>query len=679
MKNFLLLTLFFSILNQVEAQTSTIELKADQHFNKFDFDKAIDKYLEVGVEVLSTDGLRNLATSYRLLHIDTSAEQYYALLIEREDHKTEDLFMYAEMLQMNQKTSESEVYMNKFHKELEAQGKATAYNTKEGSSKGLEQDLGEFKVVHLDINTPKEDFGPAFYGDKIVFASSRTHSLPQQTKWNWNDFPFLNIYEAKKIDSSEYALEKPKMLSKEVNKKYHEGPASFSKDGKLMVFTRNNYEQVSSDGARKLKMFYRDLNEQGEWSDPVGYSFNNKEYSVGHPSVSEDGKTVYFASDMPGGKGKSDIYRITRAEDGSWSSPENLGAPINTEEDEMFPFYHQNNMLFFASKGHVGLGGHDIFVSNVKENAFAYPRNLRSPINGYKDDFALILDENQKFGYFSSNREGGKGSDDIYAFTLSKPITFCIDVKGYVKSETGELLPETQVLVFDDQGQEIQRVLSTKESSYQTCLEEGDYTVQSLVEGYEQYNKNITITQNTENPLLKDIILKKLPEVSQDTDTNKSSIAGVTIEDGNIKGFVDEKGEVIYIENIYFDFDKSYIRKDASEELDKIVSIMNKYPEMMLELGSHTDCRAPKSYNVALSSRRAKSSAAYIKKRISNPDRIFGRGYGEDRLLVDCPCEPTNVSDCSEAQHQMNRRTEFKVVKTGGANIINKSTNSFDK
>ncbi len=672
----------FYFLN-MNAQVSPIELKADVMYNKFDFKSAIKKYEEVGLENLSTKGLRNLSNAYLKTHNDTMAENRFKALIEKEDHTSEDVFHYAEVLQMNGKQAQSDEWLEKFYALIDTD----AYTTKRGSKAELKNDIRGTKIEHLSINTEQEDFGPAYHGDKIVFASSRPHKLANKSKWSWNKLPYLNIYDAS-IDSGSLQLTNPQMLSKQINKKFHEGPASFSKDGSLMVYTRNNYEDIPENKAVKLKMFYTTKDENGKWLDPIGFDFNNKSYSVGHPSVSEDGKTIYFSSDMPGGKGKADIYKINKTDSG-WSAPINLGSEINTELDEMFPFIHPNHILFFASKGHVGLGGLDIYASRVKKNEYSKPNNLRHPINGHKDDFGLILDKDQRSGYFSSNRPGGKGADDLYAFTMQKGFVFCKDVEGVVQTDQGELLPGKKVIIVDENGDVVSSVVVGDDAKYKFCLDEGDYKFKLLdpeqVVLDHRYNPSdvgldFTVDLFDEKPLVINHLYKtqKTEPIEQvEINTKGDNISGLTVKNTDDKGNVTK--EIIEINNIYFDLNKSFIRKDAAKELNKIVRIMNAYPDIEIEIGSHTDCRASKSYNKALSSRRATSSMNYIKKRITKPSRITGKGYGEDKLLVDCPCEGSVKSDCSEAKHQKNRRTEFKILNIGKAYIINKSSNSFGK
>lgn len=733
----LLVALSFSTIYSQEATKK--EIKGTKLFSAFSLEESIAKFNEVGVENLTTDGLRNLADAHRYLFQTAEAETHYGSLVTRSDNKAEDLYMYAEVLLMNKKTAEWKEQMEKFHARLESDGRGKDFAKRKGIVTELKEDDNQFdSIKNLAINSKNEDFGTSFYEDKVVFTSSREHSLPLKREWNWTKMPYLNLYATNQTDDHE--LIDLDMMNKSVNKKYHEGPASYSKDGSLMVFTRNNYESKSSEGRVKLKMFYRNRDDKGKWGDIMPFTFNNQEYSVGQPALTPDGKTCYFTSDMPGGHGETDIYRIKRVEDG-WTEPENLGAQINTEGREMFPTYHKDGILFFASSGHVGLGGLDIYVSKVSEGKLSDPKNLGFPINDSKDDFSFSMDDSQTYGYFSSNRPGGKGSDDIYSFLMNRPFTFCQEIRVIAKDNEGALLPGTELVVTNSKGEEVDRVTVGDNAEHVFCVDGPDrYTINGTKNDYKAGKTTVTTTANQKAPVKAEVILGKGFElygivtdkgskaplgdvairmtnkltgasevittpaagdflrkltaklndnIAYDFELSKAGYLpknftytktldkyGRHIVPVNLLAMVNEVNadEVVEINEIYFDFDQSFIRPDAAQELDKIVALMNKYEDLTIELGSHTDCRATKVYNEALSSRRATSSANYIKARLkSNPSRIYGKGYGESRLLNRCACEPTNVSDCSKEEHQKNRRTEFKIIKKGDYEILIKN------
>ena len=729
------------------SQKTPTEEKADKKFSYFNYKKAIKKYEKVSD--LSTSGLRNLAESYRLSSELPKAEETYAKLVEKEDKLPEDLYYYSYVLKENKKYLESEKWMDKF-KSLASTDNRVKHYTEDGVEiSDLLVDKGQFEIKHLSLNTAQEDFGPSYYGDQVVFASSREGVKVIKRRWNGNNLPFLNLYVADKDSSSE--LVEPFQLSRKTNKKYHEGPASFAKGEQLMAFTRNNYEDKSSDGIVKLKIFFSEKVE-GTWSEPVAFDLNNKEYSVGQPYLTEDGNTMYFSSDMPGGLGGADIYKITRTEGGEWSGLENLGPTINTEGNEMFPYYHESQeLLLFSSDGQVGIGGLDLYVSKENNGKYSKVKNLGVPLNSSTDDFGMILSKDSKGGYFSSNREGGRGDDDIYGFEMLKPFIFGKRIEGIAKDKEGNILSNVLVNLYQN-GEVVRTATTSTDGAFNFVVDPDlDFTLDGTREKYFP-GKNSVSTRTKEEVVKTDVVLEKDPGLSLYalvTDSkSKAALEGVTIKlTDNLTGkeevFVtpstgdhrkalvgkklndrgsynlalskegyfskivtyntlfDKPGiynvhneldlsmdkevadlaELVEINPINFDLNKYNIRPDAEVELDKIVEIMNKYGNMEVELGAHTDCRGSKAYNERLSDKRAKASAAYIKSKIINPDRIYGKGYGESILLNSCACEGSVKSSCSEEEHSLNRRTEFKVISIGSdkVQVKNNSTDSFGK
>ena len=749
-KTLLLVGLIFSIVATSFAQKTGKETKGDKYFNKYSFSKAIEKYK--AVDGLTLEGQRNLAESYKNTNQNDLSASVYAGFINQAEAKSEDFYNYASVLRMEGKYDESNVWMDKFKSVSPSDIRAVDYARNVNELKNIQKDVGRFTISHLAINTDNQDFGPSYFeNDKVVFASSRKGLKSVKRYYNWNEMPFLDLY-VSDIDSIE--LVNPKQLTKKLNNKMHEGPASFNKEGTYMAFTRNNYEGKSSEGTIKLKLFFSTKDEDGSWSKEEPFKLNSNEYSVGHASLNSDGSEMYFASDMPGGKGGVDIYKITKDKEGKWGTPINLGDKINTEGNEMFPFYQEEQgVLFFASNGHFGLGGLDLFYSAEKKDG-SYDKifNAGVPLNTRFDDFALIVDQKMKKGYFSSNREGGKGDDDIYSFLMHKPFVFGKQIKGIAKDTKGNILANTKVNLYDQTGKVIETVTTTENGAYSFNVEaDKKFKLDGTKDKYFDGN-NKADTHTEEDIVYADLILEKDPGLSllaivtdkktakvlegvkmtitdnltgevveyltPETGDYKRPLADKKINDRGSYNILLEKdgyfsktvtynteftkpgvyevhanldlgldpevkdlAEMIQINPINFDLDKSFIRPDAKLELDKIVLVMNKYPGLVVELGSHTDCRASKRYNEKLSDRRAKSSAKYIKANISNPERIYGKGYGEYRLLNGCACEGKKKSTCSEEEHEKNRRTEFKVISTGNdkVKVTNTSTDSFDQ
>ncbi|MCF6366141.1 MAG: OmpA family protein [Bacteroidales bacterium] len=716
-----LLFLSFSL----SAQTGQLK-KGDKFYKIYSYSESIEKFEDLPYKTFEIN--KKLAESYYKTGDYFNAEFYYSEIVDSPKSTSEDIYNYASVLAINQKYTEAEEWMEKFYKLEKGDSRAKLYFENKGFYNLLLTDKEQFRVKNLDINTEQQDFGTAFYNDKIVFASTRKGTRLIKRIWNWNKLSFLDLFIA---DVEHSQLKNVKPLKKTFNKKYHEGPASYSKDGSFTAFTRNNYGGKSNDGIIKLQIFTSEK-ENDNWKEAIPFNYNNDNYSVGHPALTADGKTMYFASDMPGGHGGVDIYVSKRNKLGEWSAPKNLGRTINTEGNEMFPFIHKDGFLFFASDGLLGLGGLDIYFSKIKENGFTKPKNVGVPVNSNFDDFALIIDKKMRKGYFSSNRTEGKGDDDIYSFRLLKPFTIDVIIKGTVKDDSGNTLANTDVSLYNNQGEIIKIIASDKNGNYEfTVSPDSEYKLQGSKPKHITAFANIS-TKTEDEFVYKNLTLERLPDFTllcNVTDKeNNVPVAGVKVSYINNKtgernisktydngeffiklneyklndsvnytftfekdGFApkittyngilnrmgeysfninlqkikigENLGQILEINPIYFDFNKYNIRPDAANELDKIVKIMNEYPKMEIELSSHTDCRGSSIYNLKLSDKRAKASAHYIKVRITNPTRISGQGYGENKLINKCGCEGGQKVECTEAQHQQNRRTEFKIIR----------------
>jgi outer membrane protein OmpA-like peptidoglycan-associated protein len=709
--------------------------RADKSFDRLAYVKAAGLYQRLVSKKANDRDYERLGDCYRLMGQAGRSETWYGKVAMGATPTPTSLLHYAEALRANGKYAESESWMSKYFAVRGDDKRAQLYVSNAQYFETLKAQQPYFSLVNLDVNTPQSDFGTAFYNGNVIFASSRMVKVSVKNVHTWNEMPFLNLYVANR--DAQGNLSKVISLNEKLNTRYHEGPACFSTDGKVLYFTRNNYFKKKfrkdSKGINNLKIF-RATNSNGTWQEE-NLSINSDEFSVGHPALSPDGKYLYFVSDMPGGKGTTDIYRVQINADASLGTPENLGDGINTEGREMFPFLDTEGNLFFSSEGQVGLGGLDVFyAANDRKNGFGKVTNVGLPVNSSSDDFALVLDATGHSGYFSSNREGGKGDDDIYALTLVRPFKTTYLVKGIAKDKaSGAPLASTNVMLNDDDGNIVGSVLTDETGAYQFEIDPGKhYQLDGMKDKYFLGTADFNLAQNADvTEIVKDVILEKDPGLSllvsiADKATNKSlqnvkikitdnftgkidstlspdgnfrlPIAGKTIggrlsynisiekqgyltrsvtynapieKEGEVK--VEEKldpisvgldlAKIIDIKPIYFDLGKSVIRPDAAIELDKIVKVMNENPAMIVELGSHTDCRGSAASNMSLSDRRAKASAEYIKKRITNPERIYGKGFGESILTNDCKCEGAVKSTCPEDVHQKNRRTEFKIIK----------------
>ncbi len=702
--------------------------RANKEFESFDYPQVVERLADKKLE--TTVMKRKLAESYRRTCKYEKAEKAYSEIVLAEDKIAADVLAYAQILKIQGKYDEAMAQMEVYNAMTGNSDRRSKLHLKDKTYfKTLLEDKGQFHVKHLAMNTDQQDFGAIYYQGKIIFASTNSQTGPAMRTWNGNHLPFLDLYQATTDSTLELSSVKSFGV---VNKKFHEGPVSFSNDGTKMMLTRVNYEGTDTNGVRNLQLFESTF-KNGKWSPLVAFPYNSNQYSTGHAALTNDGKTVYFASDRPGGFGGVDIYRSNLDTTGKWSEPENLGETINTEGNEMFPFWHKDHLLFFASDGLAGLGGLDVFLADMKKNTPGKVVNLGTPVNSTYDDFSMVMNDAGKSGYFASNRPGGKGDDDIYAYNVLKPFNFGHYLKGKVLDEQGHPIAGAPVgfngltneqVNSGEQGEfefysdePVEFKLATEKEKYlpaklqgQMNKEANETYVELILKKQPDISLFALVTDAKSGEALKDV---KVVFVNKDGSTfadyttdstgsyrkmlNESKVGdslvyyiklqkeGYLAKEVAFRYFINEAKEIkvnemlnislgkievgtdiatlIDIKPIYFDLAKYAIRPDAAIELDKIVKVMNEHPEMVVELGSHTDCRATYKYNMTLSDNRAKASAAYIKARITKPERIYGKGYGESRLKNNCGCEGAVKSTCSEDEHQLNRRTEFIIIK----------------
>jgi outer membrane protein OmpA-like peptidoglycan-associated protein len=562
----------------------------------------------------------------------------------------------------------------------------------------------------------------------LILVSSKEWGIVKRV--NGNDQHFFNYFT---VDAKTNKVGK---FQRKSNSKFNEGPLCFTPEGKRVFFTRNSKKKNSVTQKRELMLFTAEVNAKGKWSNITPSNINNKAYSVGHPTISKDGEYIVFASEAPGGQGGTDLYVAALDANGSIGEPINLGPKVNTSGNEFFPWFSPEGQLFFSSNGLKGMGGYDLFVTELKNGKDVFsPMNLEAPINSLSDDIAIVYHEDMK-GYVSSNRE--KNNDNMYNFTQLRPIVFKVIMTGTVTDlNTNDTLREATLNIKNEKGDIVATLITDAKGGYNVNLEpDQSYTVEVQKENHKNEQFNLNTDFNT--PKVKqNVALENRPNVTYNgivTDTKtKNTLQGVkvTIKDlssgkeilitnsdvtGSFtKAFQDLKygatqkfeiklekkdyatklidfsytpmqtgtisindlidlsigkvevgvdlSKLMQLGDIYFDYGKFEIREDAALQLDKIVSIMNEYPSMIIELGSHTDCRGAKDANKKLSDNRANASADYIRTRITTPTRISGIGYGEAKLKVNCPCEGKVVSPCPEEEHAKNRRTEFIVKK----------------
>lgn len=501
---------------------------------------------------------------------------------------------------------------------------------------------GRYTIANLTSNSVNQDFAPSFYKDQLVFSSSRVTDDLDAKKSTWANKPYLKIYGGY-IETTGQILH-PLEFAKELNLKFHKSTSSFTNAGTTIYFTTNNNKSTMSPWdsleLRRLKIVKADLNEQGAWGSLEELSFNNDSYSAAHPALNPDNNKLYFASDMPGGYGLSDIYVVDILEDKSLSEPRNMGPVINTEGRDTFPFISKDGKLYFASDGHLGLGGFDIFVTNLidKEKKVF---NVGKPINSTSDDITFIINDKTKKGYFSSNRSGGKGDDDVYMFEEITPLlSDCSGlITGTIRNQnSNKIVTDVNIEVKTKSGVAIYNGKTNNMGTFSLPIDCGNITYDFLInkEGFAPIRRKIKTTPKKTNLTL-NISITNLTPLSE----------GI-----NLIEFLD-------LEPIYFKPNKSDISKEAALELDRIVDYLKRNPLIEIEIRSHTDSKGSDRYNLKLSDRRAIASASYIMNKGIESERVKSKGYGETLLKNNC----SNGISCSSEKHKKNRRSEFVVIK----------------
>jgi len=596
---------------------------------------------------------------------------------------------------------------------------------------------GIYTVKNAKINTNYSDFGTAFFGkDKVVFASPKQGITFTRDVKNSSGQPFLDLYIGELTD--EGGIIKKQKMPGDINTKYHEGMVSFSKDMKSVYFSANWYikkkksKKQKTKSTRNIQIFKATINENGEWTNLKLLPFNSPKFSSGHPALNRDDSKLYFISDRPESIGKTDIYVIDIYNDSTYSEPRNLGPKINTVEREMFPFIGDDNILYFSSNGYPGYGELDVFASKIFDTTVSEPINLESPVNSEKDDFAYIIDDSKNKGYFSSNRKGGKGDDDIYSFTAAPPINIACEqvITGVVKDiNTQEILPNALIVLFDEQGNELQSVISNVNDASFDFVEScnSNYKLRGYLNGHLISELDIKTANDLDiSPLevIMNVDMNMVRELMKDSDVVTDEVliadsdvvqevktdADMVADTGVVKGAemvsnsnkvtdsdmnkntdvvansnlttdtdkvtepelheVDNKN-IININTIYFDFDKFNIRYDAKLELNRLVGVLKEYPKIEIDVNSHTDSRGKNSYNFTLSNNRANATIEYLVNKGVDPDRLRGKGFGEVQLAENCP----NGIPCTGFQHQLNRRSEFSIIQNGLVDITFRSNN----
>lgn len=639
MRKHIVLLLLFPVT--ILAQNRTLQ-KAEKTFSKEAYVSAIQIYERLSEKGMGSEQIYEKLGDANYFNANyVKAEQWYTKRYElKGTFPKEFLYRYAQSLKSAGKDKQAEHIMAQYTKEHSTEQRAKN-QSQQLAQQSIKKGSDGFTIQNINTNSKYSDYSSTLKGDTLIFASARPKVMGNQI-YPRTGQPFTNLYYTVQQADGNYS--KAELYSKKTFSIFHEASPVFTKDGNTMYYTQNEVKENNQKRAvNGLYKIYKSVRQNGKWKSlGVQEIFAKDSARVAHPAISSDEKTLYFASDAIGTFGQSDLFKVTINEDGSYTAPENLGNTINTEGRESYPFITKDNILLFASDGHPGQGGFDIFALDLNQVG-SKPVHLCAPINSAFDDFGLSWDRQTNKGVFTSNRPKGQGDDDLYVFTNTKPF-FEFDYNARIigkvlDKNTNLTLDKAMVTLYDSRGKELARTTTngTGDFVFEKVLSNATYTTQASKETYSTNDTHLSLALY-EREVSTTIVL--------DQDKYK-------LEQGL------DLAKALSLRHIYFDLDKSNIRPDARVELEKIVEVLSQNPTIKIEIGSHTDSRQSKAYNQALSQRRAQSTLNYLAKRGINKNRLTAKGYGETQLVNNCD---DGVS-CSETEHQLNRRSTFVIVK----------------
>lgn len=632
--------LFVSFVTAQEKQMTL----ADEKFDGYSYIDAIKIYERMAEKGYKDDKvLKKLGDCYYFNSDYSKSYQWYNQLFEL-NHKQdrEYIYRFAQSLKSVGNYDKAESYLKEFVKTSEADARAKLLDKNKNYLEVIKANSGRYEISNLDLNSDLSDFGSTVWDSKLVFASSRKIGSKTKKISQWDNSPYNSLFYAV-IDGESKLSEADLFSDKAIASQYNESTPVFSNDGKTMYFTRNNVSKIKRDKNGNpviILKIYKSTLESEMWSNPIELPFNSNDYNVAHPALSKDGKYLYFASNMPGTFGQSDLFFVQINSDGSYSTPKNLGESVNTEGKETFPFVSGDNELYFASDGHPGLGGLDVFVANIIDGSNVVKiDNVGRPINSPQDDFAFFINSFSKKGYFTSNRTGGKGLDDIYSLLENKRLNVYILDKVLTDKNSGLPVPDAKVSLLDEKFSFVSETVTDKNGRYVIPVAyDTKFYVKAEKEDYLTAEKPIVVSKL--NPDQSEFLLqieKRLLPVKSGDDLAKLFDIGI----------------------LYFDLNKSSITSKASIQLEKILELLKVYPTLKIEIRTHTDSRSSEGYNMKLSEKRYKSISTWLIKNGIQSNRLSGEGFGESKLVNEC----ADGIKCSEAQHQENRRSEFIFIK----------------
>lgn len=695
MKRIYFIIIVFSI-QFITAQEQDLQ-RAKRFFERTFYSEAIPMYEKIIQGNRSIEVVKNLADCYYYTNDYENAQIQYRFLVSRFKTGLEEeyYFRYSQTLKATGNYEESNAVIREY---LISTNDNEALTNFEKENKNLENVTAignRFEIKNLALNTVNSEFGAVKQVQNLVFSGVKKKAGLFDKTYKWNNELYLDLLTIR-IENRNSSDSIVNYFSDELNTSLHEANAVFTKDGKTVYFTRNNYKKgkrvKNTNKISNLQIFKAELI-NNKWTSIVSLPFNSDDYSTEHPALSNDEKTLYFASDMPSTLGSFDIFSVS-INDGNYGTPKNLGSKINTSKKEQFPFVSKDNKLYFSSNGHTGYGSLDVFVSEIEINSFSKPLNIGLPVNSGFDDFTFTIDSESKEGYFSSNRPGGKGNDDIYELKETKPLLIedCSQLIAGIITDVDTKMPLENALVSLQNSDkiEIQKVFTTLDGkfSFAVACEIGcsvlaykvDYTkdARSFKINKERNKSNdasmslksasmikkegeiaIQKKKNEEMALLE--IDKKDKQIAAQKEIEIALVKKKEKMDNiiaNEKDVIKDKDRlIIKTDPIYFDYNLWYIRKESKPILNRVIEIMKKYPAMVIEIGSHTDNRGNDIYNRNLSTYRAEATREYFINQGIVEKRIIAKGYGETVQII--KCEPSE--SCSEEQHELNRRSEFVI------------------
>ncbi len=646
LKKFFTVLCLILVLTQVGYSQASMYF-GDEFYKEFKYKRALPFYLKAVQRKPTLKGIERLADCYRFTNNYGEALKWYERATAYEDCRTLDFYYWAMMLKtVQQYDLAKEKFSSWAARDTSMINRAKMMMSSCDSAKiWLASPQKVFVTPEFALNSTYTDFGTTSFKTGVVFTSNRpVKSLKNDSRYSRSlGKPFYKLFYADSLtnDTAKYLV---LPLAKEINKRYNDGPSSFSKGYDTVWFTRTNVEKGrgSRNKVNNLQIYYSIANETG-WFISLPFKYNNTAFSFAHPCISKNGKLLFFSSDKPGGFGGMDVYYCILADTG-WSNPINLGSRVNSYEDDVFPFYDEASAtLYFSSAGHASMGALDIFRTSLVNNTWTAPKNLRAPYNSPKDDFSFALNRDKQSGFLSSNRSTQPGDDDIFRFSNKLPgdlQNYKVGIRPITIENGVEIGIDNAVIVVQSlsSGDELKpQPALFGDAVYQFNSNEV-YKIDIIKEGFFRYTLNFTTAD-----------LQKSKDVS-------SNAAGSLSWRPLLRKLV--LNECIVLQNIYYDYNSADLRKESYRELDKVATLLVENPSLKLQLGSHTDSRGDEDYNMTLSRRRAQNAVRYIIGLGITSDRIIAKGYGESEPLNKC----IDGISCTENEFQTNRRTDFRII-----------------